>query len=89
MTQEDRLQHLLNIDDPQTEQEDNEFKKLFNSIAQDLKLLELLKKYYYASIFDNTLFICPSENYDDGDCENSISINIEETDIKTLKECIK
>lgn len=43
MTQEDRLQHLLNIDDPQTEQEDNEFKKLFNSIVQDLKDFEELK----------------------------------------------
>ena len=43
MTQEDRLQHLLNIDDPQTEQEDKEFKKLFNSIVQDLKDFEELK----------------------------------------------
>lgn len=43
MTQEDRLQHLLNIDDPINAQEQKEFKTLFNSIVQDLKDFEELK----------------------------------------------
>lgn len=43
MTQEDRLQHLLNIIDPINETEQKEFNELFNSIVQDLKDFEELK----------------------------------------------
>lgn len=43
MTQEDRLQHLLNIDDPINAQEQKEFNELFKSIVQDLKDFEELK----------------------------------------------
>lgn len=46
MTQEDRLQRLLNIDDPINEQEQKEFNELFNSIVKDLKDFEELKQPY-------------------------------------------
>ena len=36
MSNEERLQHLLNIDDPINEEENKEFKELFDSIVHDL-----------------------------------------------------
>lgn len=46
MNSEERLLHLLNIDDPTTEEENQEFKKLFNEIVRDLNTLEELKQPY-------------------------------------------
>ena len=43
MSNEERLQHLLNIDDPINEEENKEFKKLFNEIVEDLNIAKELK----------------------------------------------
>ena len=44
MTNSERLQHLLNIDDPTNEEENKEFKKLFDSIVHDLDKYEELQR---------------------------------------------
>lgn len=44
MNNAERLQHLLNIDDPTNEEEAIEFKKLFDSIVHDLDKYEELQR---------------------------------------------
>lgn len=61
MSNEERLQHLLNIDDPTNEEENKKFKKLFNEIVEDLNIAEELK--YPDDEYENENYLCTRQAY--------------------------
>ena len=61
MNNAERLQHLLNIDDPRDAKEQKEFKELFDSIVRDLNIAEELK--YPNDEYENENYLCTRQAY--------------------------